>query len=231
MITRNLLTSILDLTRRGECSLEDLSKHARLPLAEARTQANKLSDSGELVLKGNVLSASSKQRLRLALKALSHGADLERICRLLSWQEFEDITVKSLEANGFLTFKHLAFRSGNNRREIDVVGVGYMLVICADCKHWMKALRGSTVELIARKQVERVTELASNRDARRRLGVPERDTVSFVPAVVSLLDAEPRLVGGVPIVSVLKLNSFLSSIDPFVEGILMVKAKGATWRE
>jgi len=226
MIMRSLLASILTLTNdSGRCSLEDLSRYAKLPLIEAQTQVRELYDRGVLELRGDIVVASSEQRLALALKALEHGADFERICRLLSWQEFEDITVKSLEASGFSTVKHFAFRSGGYRREIDVVGVRDMLVICTDCKHWMKGLRGATAKEIVAKQVERVRNLASNELAKRKLGISARRTPFFIPVVVSLVEAGPRFIDGVPIVPVLKLNSFLSSIDPFVEGILIVKAK------
>jgi len=227
MIMRSLLASILTLTNdSGGCSLEDLSRYAKLPLIEAQTQVRELSDRGVLELKGNIVTASSEQRLGLALKALEHGADFERICRLLSWQEFEDITVKSLEANGFSTVKHFVFSSGDCRQEIDVVGVRDLLVICTDCKHWMKGLRGAIAEEIAGKQVQRVESLASNEAVKHKLGISATDAMFFIPVVVSLVDANPRFIGGVPIVPALKLNSFLSSIDPFVEGVLIVKAKG-----
>jgi len=227
MSMRSLLASILTLTKNGgECSLEDLSRNAKLPLIEAQMRARELSEREVLEFRGSILSASSEQRLSLALYAMKQGADFERMCRLLSWQEFENITVKSLEANGFSTAKHFALRSGDRRREIDVVGVKDMLVICADCKHWMKGLRGAVAQKIAAKQVERVESLASNGAAKRRLGLSVESTVFFIPVVVSLVDAGPKLIGGVPIVPALKLNSFLSSIDPFVEGVLIVKAKG-----
>ena len=224
---RSLLASILTLTKNGgECSLDDLSRDAKLPLIEAQMRARELSEREVLEFRGSILSASSEQRLSLALYALEQGADFEKICRLLSWQEFENITVKSLEANRFSTAKHFALRSGDRRREIDVVGVKDMLVICADCKHWMKGLRGAVARGIAAKQVERVESLASNAAAKRSLGISAESTAFFIPVVVSLVDAGPKLIGGVPIVPALKLNSFLSSIDPFVEGVLIVKAKG-----
>jgi len=223
---RSLLTSILSLTKDdNRCSHEEVCRAAKLPLAEAQMQLRQLSDRGILELKNNVVVASSEQRLGLALKALDGGADFEKICRLLSWQEFEDITVKSLEANGFSTIKHLAFKANDRRREIDVVGLRYMLVICLDCKHWMKGLRGAVAEEIAAKQVERVESLASDRTARNRLGISAGNPVYFIPVVVSLIDAGPKFIGGVPIVPALKLNSFLSSIDPYVDGLLTIKAK------
>lgn len=229
---RSLLTSILSLTKDDDrCSLEEVCRAAKLPLAEAQMRLRQLSDMRMLGLENNNVAASSEQRLGLALKALDEGADFERICRLLTWQEFEDITVKSLEANGFLTVKHFAFKANDRRREIDVVGVGHMLIICLDCKHWMKGVRGAIAEEIVAKQVERVESLASDKTARNRLGISAGNAVYFIPVVVSLIDAGPKFIGGVPIVPALKLNSFLSSIDPYVDGLLTIKAKGGSGPE
>jgi len=226
MFSRSLLASALSLSSDGKkCSLEDLGRAAKLPLAEVRIQARQLYDMGMLKLEDNIVTVDAEQRLGLALKVLNEGADFEKICRLLSWQEFENITVKSLEANGFSTIKHFAFRSQDRRREIDVVGTRHMLVVCLDCKHWMKGLRGAIAGEIVAKQVERVEGLASNRKAKDRLGISAKNVAYFVPVIVSLIDAGPKFIDGVPIVPVLKLNSFLSSIDPYVEGLLTVKAK------
>ena len=226
---RSLLASILSLTKGSNaCSLEEVCRIGKLPRTEAQIQLRQLSDARMLEFQNNIVAAGSEQRLSLAVKALDEGADFERICRLLSWQEFEDITVKSLEGNGFSTIKHFAFKANDRRREIDVVGVGHMLVICLDCKHWMKGLRGALATEIVAKQVERVKSLASDRTTRNRLGISADKTVYFVPAVVSLIDAGPNSIGGVPIVPALKLNSFLSSIDPYVNGLLTVKAKGGS---
>jgi len=197
-----------------------------MTLVEAQMQVRRLSDMGILELEDDVVVAGPEQRLGVALKALDEGADFEKVCRLLSWQEFEVITGKSLEANGFSTIKHFAFKSNDHRREVDVVGVRHMLVICLDCKHWMRGLRGAIAEEIVARQVKRVQSLASDEQARARLGISTRNTVYFIPVVVSLVDAGPRFIGGVPIVPALKLNSFLGSIDPFVEGLFTVKVKG-----
>ena len=227
MSTRNILVSILNLTKENNrCSLEDLRAHARMTLADLRWQVEKLAAAGMLRLQENLAVTNPEQRLGMALRALGEGADFERICRLLSWQEFEDITVRSLEANGFSAVKHVVFKSNDARQEVDVVGVRGMLIVCLDCKHWMRGLRGTLAKEIAMAQAKRAQGLASSERARTRLGISTTSALYFVPVVVSLVNAGPRSSCGVPIVSALKLNSFLRSIDPFVEGLFIVKVKG-----
>lgn len=226
-LTNNLLVSVLILTREtGRFSPEELSTIAKMPLSKVREFTEELSHEGMLTLEQDVVSVDAEKRLRIAVKSLAGGADPEKVCRLLSWQEFEEIAVRSLEANGFSTVKHFVFKTANGRREVDVIGMGHVLVICLDCKHWMKGVRGAVGEGVATRQIERVQSLASDERCRSRLGISPSATVYFVPAIVSLLDSGPKFIREVPIVPVLKLNSFLSSIDPFIEGLFTVKVKG-----
>jgi hypothetical protein len=226
MLNRDVLVNILRITRdSSEFSLDDLRKAAKIPGDEIREQVVALFDLGMLTLEHETVSLDTEKRLRIALEALNRGADLEKVCRFLSWQEFEEIAAKSLQVNGFSTFKHFVFVSDDRRREIDVVGVGHLLVVCLDCKHWMKGIRGGIGEEIAARQVERVQSLAAHEPSMYRLGIRVEKDLYFIPAIVSLVDAGPRFIRQVPMVPVLKLNSFLSSIDPFVDGLLTIKAK------
>jgi hypothetical protein len=217
----------LGLTREtGKFPLEDLSTLTKMPLSRVRELAEELSIEGILTLEQGVASVDAEKRVRMALKSLAQGADPEKVCRLLSWQEFEEISVNALEANGFSAVKHFVLKAENHRREIDVIGVGRMLVICLDCKHWTKGVRGAVGEGVASRQIERVQSLAADERSKSRLGISSKATVYFVPAIVSLLDSGQKFILEVPIVPVLKLNSFLSSIDPFIEGLFTLKVKG-----
>ena len=226
-MTNGALVSILGLTKEtSKFSLEDLSTLTKMPLSRVRELAEELSIEGMLALGQGVVSVDAEKRVRMALKSLAQGADPEKVCRLLSWQEFEEISVNSLEANRFSAVKHFVFKTDNRRREIDVIGVGRMLVICLDCKHWTRGVRGAVGEGVATRQIERVQSLAADERSKSRLGISSSTTVYFVPAIVSLLDSGPKFILEVPIVPVLKLNSFLSSIDPFIEGLFTLKVKG-----
>jgi len=226
MLKRDVLFHILRLARdSSEFSLDDLSRVAKIPSVETRKQVGALLDSGMLMLEHEIVSLDAEKRLRIAHEALNQGADLEKVCRLLSWQEFEEITTRSLEANGFSTFKHFVFMLNRRRREIDVIGIAHVLVVCLDCKHWMKGIRGRIGEEIVSRQIERVQSLATHESSLDRLRIGVGNDLYLVPAIVSLVDAGPRFIRHVPVVPVLKLNSFLSSIDPFVDGLFTIKVK------
>jgi len=221
------LLAVLKLTMdTDQLGLEDLCGAVRMPAAEVKRHLEDLTCQGALTFEQHLVTVDVEKRLSIAVMALREGADPERVCRLLSWQEFEEIAVRSLRANGYSVFKHFVFKSNDHRREIDVIGVGQTLVVCLDCKHWMKGIRGTVGEKVAARQIERVRRLAANAESRSRLGIQARQTLYFVPAIVSLFDNGPRFINQVPIVPVLKLNSFLSSLDPFVEGLFTVKMKG-----
>jgi hypothetical protein len=95
-----------------------------------------------------------------------------------------------------------------------------------DCKHWTKGVRGAIGQEVAARQIERVQNLTRDKRSKSRLGISPKATMYFVPAIVSLLDSGQKFILQVPIVPVLKLNSFLSSIDPFIEGLFTLKVKG-----
>ena len=222
----DFLLSILKLSMDSDrFSLEDLSKTAKNPTREIRAQVEGLSDLGMVTFEQEIVLLDVEKRLSIALEALKKGADLERVCRFLSWQEFEEITVKSLRANGFSTFKHFVFGANDSRREIDVIGVGHFLVVCLDCKHWLKGIRGTTGQKVAVRQIERVRRLASHEQSMSRLGIPADKEFYFVPVIVSLVDAGPKFIAKVPVVPVLKLGSFLSSIDPFIDDLFAIKVR------
>jgi len=228
MRKRDVPFHILRLARdSSEFSLDDLSRVAKIPGVELRKDVEVLADSGMLTLEEEIVSLDAEKRLRIALEALSQGADLEKVCRLLSWQEFEEIATRSLEANGYSTFKHFVFMLNGRRREIDAIGVGHLLVVCLDCKHWMKGIRGRVGEEIVSRQIARVQNLAAHEPSLDRLRIGVGNDLYFVPAIVSLVEAGPRFIKHVPVVPVLKLNSFLSSIDPFVDELFTIKVKRA----
>lgn len=221
------MLAVLKLTMdTDQLSLEDLYRTVRMPSAEVKMSVEDLARQGAMTFEQHLATVDAEKRLSIAVMALREGADLERVCRLLSWQEFEEIAVRSLWASGYSVFKHFVFKSNDHRREIDVIGVGQTLVVCLDCKHWMKGIRGKVGEKIAARQIERVQGLVENAESRSRLGISTGRTLYFVPAIVSLFDAGPRFISQVPIVPILKLNSFLSSLDPFVEGLFTVQMKG-----
>ena len=98
----NLLISLLKLTKKGAVLTENVNRDARILSATARKMLAKLQNEGLIYLKQDSVEVESKSRLKLAVKAVSLGADVEHISNLLCWQEFEEITALALKSTGYV---------------------------------------------------------------------------------------------------------------------------------
>jgi len=161
------------------------------------------------------IEVDSEQRLILAIEALKANADAGRVCRVLDWREFEELTSKALEANCFSVTKHLMFKHSGRRCEIDVVGSKEPLLMCADCKHWKSGLGPGRIQTAARKQFERMRYLAEEMPRQAsRLGITAWNRAVILPTVITLSDTTRGLHEGIPIVPILRLQSFLKELNP-----------------
>ena len=86
-IERNLIISILKLTRDGPVSNKLVNKDAKTPQQIAEKLLRKLQNEGLIYLQKNVVEANSLQRLKLAVHAIHLGADIENVSSFLQWQE------------------------------------------------------------------------------------------------------------------------------------------------
>ena len=147
-VERNLVISLLKLTKEGPVLIENVNKEARIPSAVAWELLEKLQNEDLIYLKPNGVEVDSNCRLKLAVKAASLGADVERISDLLCWQEFEEIAALALKNNGYTVKNNVRFKHEGKRWEIDVVGCKKPLVVCIDCKHWQRAIASSALRRI-----------------------------------------------------------------------------------
>jgi len=152
--------------------------------------------------------------MALAAEALRQGADPERVCRKLNWQEFEDITVIALNSNDYRTTKHFVFRRDKVRHEIDVVGVKGKLALCVDCKHWMYGWQRGRIINAVKNQVERTKALSGEAPKyREKLKLGAENQLLLIPLLVTLADVSSRTVHGVPVVPILRMKAFLSELS------------------
>ena len=173
----------------------------------------KLQTQDLLKVNANNVEADSENRLKLAVKAVSLGADVEVVSGFLGWQEFESIAATALRNNGYAILQNLRFKHAARKWEIDVVGCRKPLVVCVDCKDWHHGLSPSAMRRIVESQVERARELA---DALPNVSIgiecAKWSKAKFVPAVLVLLPNRFKFCDGVPIVPVLQLQDFLSQL-------------------
>src|SRR5579872_2140345 len=133
-------------------------------------------------------------RLKTSILAISMGAPIEEISRLLDWQDFESLAAEVLEKRDFDTTKNVILR--NPRMQIDVIGIKSDIAILIDCKHWNNMTQSALQEAV-RKQVIRTKQFVSKHKVR-----------GAIPAIVTLYQHSVQFIDKVPIIPIHQLDSF-----------------------
>jgi Holliday junction resolvase-like predicted endonuclease len=221
---REILISILKLTKEGPVHIELLAKDSKVPLSVVKGYVAKNAGLGLIDKRDKIVRVTSIQRLKIALRAVSLGADFERVCRNLSWKEFEEIAMKTLQINGYSTIKHFRFRHKNRVWVIDLLAAKGRTVVCVDCKRWRKRLTASTAEKVVEAQVERVTALSEAfAKVKGKINFTLENSVFLVPVILSLVSSPLKFCRGVPIVPILQLQNFLNELPAQVHSLTFVK--------
>jgi len=219
-IERNLLISILKLTREGPISNELVKKDAKISSQVAEKMLRKLKGDGLVYLHRNVVEADILQRLKLAVHAIQLGVDVENISSFLQWKEFESIAAIAFERNGYSAMKNLRFKHAGRKWEIDIVGCKKPVAICMDCKHWHHGLYPSALKRIVGEQVERTFALAESLiDLVDKIECASWDSVKLVPAVLLLVTGRFKFYDDVPVVPILQLQDFLSQLPAYADSL------------
>src|SRR2546421_8933014 len=160
-------------------------------------------------------SFSHEDRMKLAVLALQSGTDIEMISKSLSWQDFEAFASQLLNLSGYVAECNLNF-SKPSRMQIDVVGINYdsRLAIVVDCKHW-KRNNLSLISSYARKQAQRTSVLLLQ--IRKKIS-------RAIPIILTLYPTDIRLVDGVPVVPIVKFNSFIKDVPLYISKIKVISA-------
>jgi Holliday junction resolvase-like predicted endonuclease len=219
-VERNLIISLLKLTKEGPVLIESVNKDARIPSAVALKLLGKLQNEGLIYLKTDSIEVDSNSKLKLAVKAASLGADVEHISNLLCWQEFEEIAALALKNNGYIVENNVRFKHAGHRWEIDVVGCRKPLVICIDCKHWQRGMAPSVLKRIVDSQVERTKALVDSLpNIALKLECTKWKKAKFIPSVLSLISGTFKFYDKVPVVPVLQLQDFINQLPAYTESL------------
>jgi Holliday junction resolvase-like predicted endonuclease len=217
---RNLMISLLKLTGGEPVLIGDIKNDARLPSDMLHDLLKKFQNEDLLKLNHESVDVDSENRVKLAVRVVSHGADIEVVGSLLNWQEFESITATALVHYGYAVSQNLWFKHAGRRWEIDVVGCRKPLVICVDCKSWHHDASPSALRRVVEAQVERTRALS---DALPHVSIDlpcaQWSVAKFVPIVLVLLPGRFKFYDEVPIVPVLQLQNFLSQLPLEVESL------------
>jgi Holliday junction resolvase-like predicted endonuclease len=219
-IERELIISLLKLTREGSVSHELINKEAKIPSQIGEELRQRLQNDGLVYVKEGLVEADSVQRLKLAVRAVELGADVERVSSALEWQEFENMAAVALERNGYDVQRNLRFKHAGRKWEVDVVGCKKPVVMSIDCKHWRHGMSPSVLKKIAEEQRERTKALADSLpNPAVKIKFASWEMVILIPAVLSLTVGRSKLCDGVPVVPVLQLQDFVSQVPVYVNSL------------
>ena len=219
-IERELIISILKLTKEGPVAVDVIRKDAKIPSVIAQNLVEKLQNNGLLYLRNKVIDLDSLKRLQLAVHTVQLGGDLERVSGFLDWKEFENIAAIAFERNGYSVKKNLRFKHAGRKWEIDIVGCKKPIVVCIDCKHWHHGMYPSAMRRIVEEQVERTSALAESLSRlSEKIECTSWNKVKLVPAILFLFTARSKFYNKVPIVPVLQLQDFISQLPAYVDSL------------
>ncbi len=212
-VERNLLISILRLTKTGPVQRELVRRDARVIVQVADEILKKFHDKGLIQYRGGLVEASSSQRARMAFSAVELGSDPQKVCGVLKWDEFEEIAAKAFEVSNFTVKRRFRFKWAARRWEMDILGCKEPLVACVDCKHWRRGWRRSAIMKAVEAQVERTKMLAEALPSlHEKAGLVDWKKATLVPMVLSLVPGPFKFYNNVPIVPVLQLPNFLNEL-------------------
>jgi hypothetical protein len=128
--------------------------------------------------------------------------DLQRVSTEVVWQNFERLTAFVFEENNFRASTNTVKTLKRKRRQYDVIAKTNSKTFLVECKKWA----GNRSRLSA---LKRAIDQHIERTEFYRYLTGE----NAVPIVVTLVEEEIRSYDGVPIVPILRLNSFINELD------------------
>ncbi len=225
-IETEAIISLLKLTREGPVSHEAIKRDARMPSSTIRSLLQELQNDGLIKVQENMIEADALDRLKLAVRAVQSGADLERVSRLLQWQEFEAIAAYGFEHNGYHVFRNVHFKHDERRYEIDIAACQKQLIVCADCKHWKRGLTPSVLNKVVEEQVQRTSALVEALPSPKiKITFSLEGSITFVPAILTLIPARLKFCDDVPVVPVFQSQDFLNELHGHVHALKHFRKK------
>jgi len=219
-VERNLLRSILKLTKRGPIEKTLISRDAQIPVQIADDMLKDFSKAGFIQLRGKVIEASLNQRVKIAIHAIRLGADFESVCNFLEWNEFEKIAATTFEFSHFNVIKGLRFKWAGRKWEVDVLGCREPIIVSADCKHWHHGWTRSAITKTIDAQMERTQALANAVPTlREKMGLADWKEATLIPMVLSLFPAPLKFYRNTPVVPILQLQDFLNELPAHIDSL------------
>jgi len=214
LIQRNLLFRILSETREKSVNLVELRETIRITDEAFKNLLSEFNKDNILTERSDSITLNTSQRIGLAVKALELGADIEAISRALTWLEFEELSARVFEENGFNVHRRFRFKANGRRWEIDLLAFFSPYLICGECKRWEKGMGNQTARKIVEVQIVKNEMITKNLPAiRERVGLEKWRKVTVIPMIITLSSTPFEIYRRVPVVNVLALPRFLTEFS------------------
>jgi Holliday junction resolvase len=128
--------------------------------------------------------------------------DLQRVSREAVWQNFERLTAFIFQANDFQVKINAVRTSNKKRRQYDVIAKKRDKTFLIECKKWAGNRRRLSALKRAVEQHRERTEFYRN-----------LTNENVIPIIVTFIEEEITFFEEVPVVPILKLNSFINEED------------------
>ncbi|MGI0063170.1 MAG: restriction endonuclease [Nitrosotalea sp.] len=178
----------------GGLSVKDFSMATQTSEDLAREILDNLMQNGIGKFEEGQIQFEDSDKLKTSIIAISMGAPIDEISRILEWQDFESLAAEVLEKRDFETTKNVIMK--NPRIQIDVVGIKSEVAILIDCKHWNNMTQSALHEAV-KKQVIRTRQFVSKHKVK-----------GAIPAIVTLYQHSVQFIDKVPIIPIHQLDSF-----------------------
>ena len=224
-VERDVLISILKLTNSGSVAEEAVARDANVPVHVINDFLRGLREIGLVEGEDGIIEASSNQRVKLAIHAINHGTDIERVCKVLEWIEFENFAATAFETNNFAVKRRFRFKGAGRRWEIDVIAYCEPLIVCVDCKRWRRGWGNSAIKKIAEAQAQRTKVLAEVlQSLQRRITLDGWKQATLFPVILSLFPGPVKFFKKVPVVPILQLQNFLDELPGHITELKYFRA-------
>jgi hypothetical protein len=206
--------------------VDELGIQLKYHVSALKNRLKELGNEGYMDIDIESITASKRQRTNLALLAVREGADIENVCNVLGWKEFENIVYEILNFNGFYVKRNLVFRSAKRKYEIDVLGLKEDLILSIDCKHWKKSWQRTAIKKSVKAQIDRTMALTKLwPKLRGKLNIFLLEGMEVLPIIVTLFETPIKIFKNVPIVPIFYFQNFLNALHTRIEELKTFKVE------
>lgn len=224
-IKTNILIALLKLTNNNPAAEEIVTMDAHIPVQVANKILREFRELGLIEWENGKIEVSSNQRVKLAIHAINNGTDIERVCKVLEWKEFENFTATAFETNNFAVKRRFRFKASGRRWEIDILAYSEPIIVCVDCKRWRSGWGNSAITRVAAAQAQRTEALAKNlQDIQREIGLDDWTQATLFPVILSLFPGPVKFYSKVPVVPILQLQNFLDEFQGHITELTHFRA-------